>query len=373
VVSRALVLAALCAACNSDSYLVVAVDAPTIQASEVTSLGISVTSGNSNSQSNLQVQGFHSGGTFALDFPSTLPAMVTVTVSAFAHSNLLATGSATAPMDGTPVTVALASPWSTVSSGTSQNLSAVWSTSGGSAWAVGDGGTVVDWNGSSWSPSPSGVTTPLRAITGTDGPEIWAVGDAGTILHWRGGAWSTEASNTTSDLYGVLPGFVVGAQGTILGDIGTINGAWMPKTSPTSGNLRAITSAAAVIVGDGGTIVNGNALTPSQTTNNLFGVSSYGPDACAVGEAGTILHIANLGQGPVDTKDSGTQQTLRAVWIADNSHMWAAGDGGTILAYDGSYWSSVPSGTTANLHGIWGTDSDVWAVGDGGTIVHMSR
>lgn len=37
------------------------------------------------------------------------------------------------------------------------------------------------------------------------------------------------------------------------------------------------------------------------------------------------------------------------------------------------FWSSVSSGTTKYLTGVWGTSaSDVWAVGGGGTIVHGS-
>ena len=36
-------------------------------------------------------------------------------------------------------------------------------------------------------------------------------------------------------------------------------------------------------------------------------------------------------------------------------------------------WSSVYSGTTEFLEGVWGTSaSDVWAVGFGGTILHYN-
>jgi hypothetical protein len=47
------------------------------------------------------------------------------------------------------------------------------------------------------------------------------------------------------------------------------------------------------------------------------------------------------------------------------------GYGGTILHYNGTSWSSVSSGTTRFLFGVWGTSaSDVWVVGDVGTILH---
>jgi hypothetical protein len=52
------------------------------------------------------------------------------------------------------------------------------------------------------------------------------------------------------------------------------------------------------------------------------------------------------------------------------------GTGGTILHGTGSPLSFAPvaSGTTNNLHGVWGrSPTDVWAVGAQGTIVHYSN
>jgi PKD repeat protein len=47
------------------------------------------------------------------------------------------------------------------------------------------------------------------------------------------------------------------------------------------------------------------------------------------------------------------------------------GDNGTILAYDGVKWTCMASGTTVNLHGVWGDiGSGFFAVGDGGTILY---
>ncbi|HAS04340.1 MAG TPA: hypothetical protein DCR71_01020 [Dehalococcoidia bacterium] len=68
--------------------------------------------------------------------------------------------------------------------------------------------------------------------------------------------------------------------------------------------------------------------------------------------------------------DSGTSADLNAVWGADNTHVFAAGDSGTIMRYDGASWSSMASATTADLYGIWGTGStDIFAVGKSGTIM----
>jgi hypothetical protein len=46
------------------------------------------------------------------------------------------------------------------------------------------------------------------------------------------------------------------------------------------------------------------------------------------------------------------------------SDVWAVGERGLILHFDGSQWSSRTSPTTANLYGVWAAaGNDVWAVG----------
>src|SRR5207237_5473138 len=56
---------------------------------------------------------------------------------------------------------------------------------------------------------------------------------------------------------------------------------------------------------------------------------------------------------------------IARVWGSGASDVWAVGDMGVILHWNGSGWSQVPSGTTKYLRCIWGRSSnDVWAVGD---------
>ena len=68
---------------------------------------------------------------------------------------------------------------------------------------------------------------------------------------------------------------------------------------------------------------------------------------------------------------SGTAANLSAVWGASPSDVFAVGDGGTILHWDGAEWSPSASPTTADLNGVSGTGpSNAFAVGAGGTILH---
>jgi hypothetical protein len=62
---------------------------------------------------------------------------------------------------------------------------------------------------------------------------------------------------------------------------------------------------------------------------------------------------------------------LRDLWGSSDHDIFAVGDGGTILHYDGHGWSQIPSGTDCHLRSLWGTSSrDLFAAGGGGTILH---
>jgi len=66
-------------------------------------------------------------------------------------------------------------------------------------------------------------------------------------------------------------------------------------------------------------------------------------------------------------------ENLYGVWGSATNDVWAVGDDGTIVHYDGCMWSMVPSSAIYQLRAVSGTaTSDVWAVGNTGTIVHWN-
>ncbi|MDM8539540.1 choice-of-anchor D domain-containing protein [Desulfococcaceae bacterium HSG9] len=69
---------------------------------------------------------------------------------------------------------------------------------------------------------------------------------------------------------------------------------------------------------------------------------------------------------------SGTTQHLNGVWGSSGSDVFAVGNSGTIVHYDGNAWSEMDSGTTwVEFDGVWGSSgSDVFAVGSFGNIRH---
>jgi photosystem II stability/assembly factor-like uncharacterized protein len=88
-----------------------------------------------------------------------------------------------------------------------------------------------------------------------------------------------------------------------------------------------------------------------------------------VGENGMIYRYTTSGS----LETSPTSQTLRDVWGRSASDIYAVGDQGTIVHYNGSGWSSMASGTTANLRGVAGAATATYAVGQGGTLLELSN
>ena len=73
----------------------------------------------------------------------------------------------------------------------------------------------------------------------------------------------------------------------------------------------------------------------------------------------------------ITNPDSWSQMTvpatppLHSVYAATGGEIWAVGEQGTILYYNGSSWSIQASGVTTNIHSISGSAAnDIWTVGD---------
>jgi photosystem II stability/assembly factor-like uncharacterized protein len=154
---------------------------------------------------------------------------------------------------------------------------------------------------------------------------------------------------------------------------------WLPKTSGTGANLRAISCVSATkceVVSSGGSIratTNGGSTWTAQTsgtTNNLNGVSCVGTFCVAVGANGTIRVTTNSG-GTWTAKPSGTTQSLLGVSCASTTFCVAVGASGTIrvTTNGGGTWTSKASGTTNSLNAVSCSSTSVCkAVGAGGTI-----
>jgi hypothetical protein len=157
----------------------------------------------------------------------------------------------------------------------------------------------------------------------------------------------------------VISGAVTGA--TADGVLITLSGAMSGATTTAGGGLYSFFG-----------LPNGNyTLTPSKVGY------SFSPASFAVTVNGGNVtgqnFTANFVSCPALTSvPSGTTGILLGVWGSGPNDVWAVG-GSTILHWNGSSWSSVASPPNGGLVGVWGSGpNDVWAVGGSGTILHWN-
>ncbi len=100
---------------------------------------------------------------------------------------------------------------------------------------------------------------------------------------------------------------------------------------------------------------------------DIWGASAN--DIYAVGDQGTALHYNGVAWNRLT--DIPTFQSLNAIWGNSSDDIFVVGDFGTILHFDGTEWTLQDSHIHAHLFDVWGTSgSDMYAVGFNGTILH---
>jgi hypothetical protein len=288
------------------------------------------------------------------------------------------------------------------------SLYAIWGTSASDLVMVGASGTIVRYNGSSFTSSSqidelTGISAPLNAISGSGADNLVTVGDWGATLKWDGSRWSSVANSVYLRFRGLS---------------GPTDNLWSVAldTTPITGGPR-------ILQWQGGAWSSSGINLPAMYNNELQAIWVSGGEGIAVGRRDSILRrsganwnqvigftrtdtilravwgsdiqnvwIVGGGQeGPSGEIFSGypgkilfyngssiieslvlpeSDQALRAVWGAGKNDVWAVGDNGLILKYNGTQWSRVDSGTQFGLRGIWGTAANnVYAVGIGGTVL----
>jgi len=99
--------------------------------------------------------------------------------------------------------------------------------------------------------------------------------------------------------------------------------------------------------------------------NDIHAVAA--DDVWAVGEHGVIIHFDGEGW---TAADSPVETHLQGVQGAASDNIWAVGDGGVTLHYAGSEWEVVTSGVETDLYAVWTVDGhQAWAVGASGEIL----
>ncbi|MBF0451375.1 MAG: DUF1566 domain-containing protein [Candidatus Magnetomorum sp.] len=91
-------------------------------------------------------------------------------------------------------------------------------------------------------------------------------------------------------------------------------------------------------------------------------------DVYAVGNSGQIIHFDGTDWRSLE---SGTQSNLNAIWGNDNQ-LYAVGDDGTLLSYENDLWIQIDIPFTTRLTGIWGANDTIFAAGTYGVLLEKS-
>ena len=281
-------------------------------------------------------------------------------------------------------TVAPASPWTAVSSGTGESLNGAFSDAT-SVWVVGNGGKVLfaPGGGTSFSTMDIGTTSRLLAVSKV-GDAVVAAGESGTawFLEPGSGAWSESVVSTMAHIQALV------AHGDLLvgvGSLGTI--LYSSNQGHTFDALPSITqdSLHAVTVSPDGRLwaagAKGAVLTstdvktwkpvPALAPQQWYSLSPT-PDGrvVAAGESGKVA-IFTPGGGelasPCTTKD------LYAVHAMESGAVLAVGaDGAAVWSKDGTTFTALTPPTTQSLHAISPLDGGkLLVVGAGGVALQL--
>jgi len=104
--------------------------------------------------------------------------------------------------------------------------------------------------------------------------------------------------------------------------------------------------------------------TVTSTLRSVWG--SSGSNVFAVGDSGKIIRY----DGNTWTEIQNLASELRGVYVHSETCVFVVGYGGKIFRYNGTQWDTMNSNITDNLRDVWGSsETDVFAVGDSGTIL----
>jgi hypothetical protein len=207
------------------------------------------------------------------------------------------------------------------------DYSAIWGESADDFFVVGNRGLIARYQtGRPWTLWRLQSEANLEGIWGSGSRDIYAVGAGGVIVHFDGVSWETIESGTTlslSAVHGRGPSdiYAVGLGGTIVHFDGVI---WKALASGVGISLNGVYSrpeGETVVVGDGGTILH----------------SGPGQNGGTVWEQPTV---------------QATSFSLAAVTGDTGGLVYAAGNNGVILSYDGQQWTPVPTGYFDPLNAI---------------------
>lgn len=251
-------------------------------------------------------------------------------------------------------------------------------------YASGDGVYVVGSDGYGWVGGTDEWAYLTPDVDGEDFNGLWgqgvgdslalaAVANTGRIARYSAGTWTTDDLDDVGDYFGIggsgPNALIAVGWGRALHFDGT---TWTAETLPANENLNDVYALAddAFAVGEEGVILKrgGGGVWTAESSgvtasfNSIAGSAMN--DVWAVGDLGTAVHYDGSSWSVVAT---GIDETLWGVFVPEAGTAFAVGNNGTALSWNGTTWDVLPTGVDNNLYAIHGVSStNMWATGNRG-------
>lgn len=256
-------------------------------------------------------------------------------------------------------------------------------------------GRIFRYRDGHWLPVAVDRPLPRLRRVRREGNNLLITGDGGTALRWTAAGVSELPTRLRYDLHDVIS-FAEG-RALICGDAGTVlqeaprsgrvisvtrgtKAAWRKisgdETNKTLRTLWLIDNSEFMAAGDSGVVVHyrHGEITLSETPgklriHDLWGTSRR--NIFAVCDAASILHFD--GEQWRVAHRAGSDTALLAITGFGPHDIFATGDNGYALRYDGLLWRQIETGVKQELYGLWGCDSQhLLAVGGGGVVLRWN-
>ncbi|MCA9588428.1 MAG: hypothetical protein KC657_24090 [Myxococcales bacterium] len=265
------------------------------------------------------------------------------------------------------------------------SLRAVTGTGKNDVWAVGDGASILHWNGAAWvdmTRTADASSVDLLAVSATSPTDAWAVGK-NAIYHWQGTQWqiARDVRGYTYDAVWAFGPDDVYVASTALGRIEHWQGSeWSVVFSSTLAKPRALWGFGPNDIwaaGEGG-LVHWDGAEWLHVVSGAFhslGVWGAGGTLWTAGYQSRRGGVRVCNGATCDAPPISQPHWLRAIGGASPNDVWAVGDGGAIVHWNGTAWTSMtsdpvgdlstPGEPEAHLRAVAGSGpADVWLVGE---------
>lgn len=231
---------------------------------------------------------------------------------------------------------------------TAGSLSGVWGSGPNDVFVVGgtnSGGEIYHYDGSTWSPMEVPDVPLLVWVYGFGPDDVYAVGVAGGMVHYDGSGWSVVDTGTTDDLWGVF-GFGPGEVWVVGGD---------PFDNPP------------IILSYDGSSFTTYPVAASdnpQDAKSLFKVWGIDGDLYAVGQKGLILRFDGTDWKAMPAGAQADQDFV-SLWGTRPDHIVAVGGRGNarIAVFDGSAWTTEAPNALGGLNAVHMAEDDTAVIG----------